>query len=74
MFDVQVGEDLCAEAVRMLYSTTHNMPEPAGAIALAALLAERDVQRGRRVGVTMSGGNMDVPLMTRILGGETPAG
>lgn len=70
---VEVSEDLCAEAVRMLYSTTHNMPEPAGAISLAGLLAEREVQAGRRVGVTMSGGNMDVALMTRILGGDTPS-
>ena len=69
---VQVSEDLCAEAVRVLYATTHNMPEPAGAIALAGLLAERDQQQGRRVGVTMTGGNMDVPLMTTILAGNTP--
>jgi threonine dehydratase len=69
---VQVSEDLCAEAVRVLYATTHNMPEPAGAIALAGLLAERDAQQGKRVGVTMTGGNMDVPLMTEILAGNTP--
>jgi len=69
---VQVSEDLCAEAVRLLYATTHNMPEPAGAIALAGLLAESDQQQGRRVGVTMTGGNMDVPLMTEILAGKTP--
>jgi threonine dehydratase len=67
-----VSEDLCAEAVRVLYATTHNMPEPAGAIALAGLLAERDEQQGKRVGVTITGGNMDVPLMTDILAGHTP--
>jgi threonine dehydratase len=70
---VQVSDDLCVEAVRLLFSTTHNMPEPAGAAALAGLLAELDLQQGRRVGVTMSGGNMDASLLTQVLAGVTPA-
>ncbi len=69
---VQVSDDLCAEAVRLLFATTHNMAEPSGAIALAGLLAERDQQQGRRVGVALSGGNIDVPMLAEIMAGHTP--
>ena len=69
---VGVSDDLCAEAVRMLFATTHNMAEPAGAIALAGLLAERDRQHGNRVGVALSGGNIDAPMLTEIMAGMTP--
>ena len=40
---LQVSEDSCADAVRLLLSTTHNVAEPAGAIALAGLLSEREL-------------------------------
>lgn len=69
---VQVSEDLCAAAVRLMFTTTHNIPEPAGAVALAGLLAERDQQQGKRVGITLTGGNMDAPLLATILAGHTP--
>ena len=69
---VEVSDDLCAEAVRVLFATTHNLAEPAGAIALAGLLAEREQQQGRRVGVAMSGGNIDAPMMAEIMAGQTP--
>ena len=69
---LQVSEDSCADAVRLLLSTTHNLAEPAGAIALAGLLSERSATRGRRVAVIQSGGNIDTPLLVQILAGETP--
>jgi threonine dehydratase len=69
---VQVSEDLGAEAVRLLYRTTHNVPEPAGAAALAGLLVERDLQQGKRVAVIQTGGNMDAGILTTILRGSTP--
>ena len=43
---VAVPEDLTAEAMRVLLRTTHQLPEPAGAIALAGALAERELVRG----------------------------
>ena len=67
-----MSEDSCAEAVRVMYHATHNLPEPSGAIALAALMAERDLQRGKRVGVVQTGGNIDAPMLAQILAGETP--
>ena len=69
---VTVSEDATAEAMRVLLRTTHQLPEPAGAIALAGLLAERDRQAGRRVGVVLSGGNCDADLLTTVLAGRTP--
>lgn len=47
------------EAQRLLLRTTHNLAEPAGAAALAALLTERRRQAGRNVAVILSGGNAD---------------
>ena len=69
---LQVTEDSCADAVRLLLSTTHNVAEPAGAIALAGLLSERSAMQGRRVAVIQSGGNIDTPMLAQILAGETP--
>jgi threonine dehydratase len=70
---VRVSEERCADAVRLLLATTHNLAEPAGAIATAALLMERDRQQGRRVAVVMSGGNLDTTLMPTLISGGTPA-
>ena len=70
---VAVSDDACADAIRTLLTTTHNLAEPAGAIALAGLLSERDRQRGRRVAVIQTGGNLDSPLLAQILAGHTPA-
>jgi threonine dehydratase len=69
---VQVGEDAAADAMRVLYATTHNVPEPAGALSLAGLLAERDQQAGRRIGVIQTGGNVDTDMLVTVLDGGTP--
>ena len=69
---LRVTEDEIAEAMRLYYTATHNMAEGAGAAALAALIRERDRRKGRRVGVILSGGNIDMPVFARVLAGETP--
>ena len=69
---VTVPEDLTAEAMRVLLRTTHQLPEPAGAIALAGALAERDLVAGRRVAVVLSGGNCDTSILRTVLDGRTP--
>jgi threonine dehydratase len=70
---VQVSEEEIAEAVRIYYTSTHNLAEGAGAAPLAALLKERHRLFGKRTGVILSGGNIDRPLFAQILRGETPA-
>jgi threonine dehydratase len=70
---VEVGEDGAARAMRLAFDTTHNVAEPAGALALAGLLAERDRAAGRRVAVIHTGGNVDAPVLERVLAGSTPS-
>ncbi|MFC0219579.1 threonine dehydratase [Pseudochelatococcus lubricantis] len=66
---VAVSDDEVREAIRILFTATHNMAEGAGAAALAALLQEKEKMRGRKVGVVLSGGNIDAPLLADILQG-----
>ncbi len=64
---VRVDDDAIAEALRLLLRTTHNLVEGAGAAGLAGLLALRDELRGRRVGIVLSGGNLDQATLRRVL-------
>jgi len=64
-----VSDDEVAEAMRVLFRTTHNVAEGAGAAGVAALLQEREAMRGKRVGVVLSGGNVDAAVFARVLGG-----
>lgn len=67
-----VSEDEIAEAVRLYFSATHNLAEGAGAAPLALALQEKERLRGRKVGLVLSGGNIDRPLYQSILEGGTP--
>jgi threonine dehydratase len=67
-----VPDDACAEAMRLTLRTTHQLPEPAGALALAGLMVERDRMAGKRVAVIQSGGNCDASILAEILAGSTP--
>jgi threonine dehydratase len=69
---VEVSEEEIAEAIRILYSATHNCAEGAGAAALAALIKERAQLAGRRAAVILSGGNIDRAWMATVLAGGTP--
>jgi threonine dehydratase len=59
---VQVTDDEIADAVRAYWTDTHNLAEGAGAAALAAALQEKAKLRGKRVGLILSGGNIDFDL------------
>ena len=69
---VEVSEASIAEAMRVIYTDTHNVAEGAGAAAFAALMAERDRQRDKRIGVILSGGNVDAEVLRTVLGGGVP--
>jgi threonine dehydratase len=62
---LQVSDDEVAAAIRAYWTDTHNLAEGAGAAALAAALQEKPRLRGRRVGLILSGGNIDFDLFTR---------
>ncbi len=59
---VTVTDDEIAAAMRAYWTDTHNLTEGAGAAPLAALLQERGRMAGKRVGVVISGGNIDLDL------------
>jgi threonine dehydratase len=69
---VRVSEDEIADAIRLYYTTTHNLAEGAGAAPLAALMKEKSRYTGKRVGLILTGGNIDMPVMEKVLRGETP--
>jgi threonine dehydratase len=55
---VLVSEDMLRRATRSMIEKTRNLVEPAGAAALAAVLADPDRFVGRRVTIVCSGGNI----------------
>ncbi len=65
---VRVSEAQAAEAMAIFYRSTHQLPEPAGSLALAGLLAEKDRAAGKRVAVVHTGGNCDFDVLQRALG------
>jgi len=69
---VTVNDDEIAEAMRLYFRCCHTIAEGAGAAPLAALLRERDAMKGQRVGVILSGGNIDMPKFAEVLQGKTP--
>jgi threonine dehydratase len=69
---VRVSEAEIAEAVRFIYTDTHNVAEGSGAAPLAALLKQRSGLKGKRVAFVLTGGNIDMPILSRILRGKTP--
>lgn len=55
-----VDDDATRGALRLFWQRCKQTLEPSSAIALAAVLAHREVFAGRRVGVVLSGGNVDL--------------
>jgi threonine dehydratase len=62
---VQVTDGEVGAAIRAYWTDTHNLAEGAGAAALAAALQEKQKIRGKRVGLILSGGNIDFDLFNR---------
>jgi threonine dehydratase len=66
---VQVSDDEVTAAMRAYYEDAHQLTEGAGAASLAALLQERERMAGKRVGLILSGGNIDREVYLRALSG-----
>jgi threonine dehydratase len=66
---IAVTDAEVAAAMRALFADTHNVAEGAGAAALAGALQQREAWAGRRIGVPISGGNVDSAVFARVLGG-----
>ena len=70
---VEVSDQLIADAIRLLFSNTHNVAEGAGAASLAGLLSEQSKMINKRVGIVLCGGNIDSHKFSLILNGGTPS-
>ena len=68
---VQVSDNEIAQAMLMYYQTTHNLTEGAGAITLAALVKEKTTMSGKKVGVILTGGNIDYQRFTQYINAIT---
>ncbi|HAA90918.1 MAG: hypothetical protein CMM48_17090 [Rhodospirillaceae bacterium] len=69
---VRVSEMEIKAAMRHYFTDCHNVAEGAGAAPLAALLKERERWRGKKVGLVLSGGNVDRALYREILNEREP--
>ena len=64
---VTVEEEEIANAILRLLEGEKMLAEGAGAAALAAVLGHKTAHRGRRIGILVCGGNIDVTLLSRII-------
>jgi threonine dehydratase len=62
-----VTDDEVAAAMRLYFSATHSTAEGAGAAPLAGALQECARNRGRRIALVLSGGNVDRDMFARVL-------
>jgi threonine dehydratase len=63
---VTVSEAAIVAAVRFLLLRLKLLVEPSGALGVAALMSGAILPRGR-VGVILSGGNIDPPTLMRVI-------
>jgi len=69
---VAVSDDEIARAIRLYYYATHNVAEGAGAAALAAAMQLRNYPRvkGKKLGLPLTGANLEAEQLRRVLGEE----
>ena len=65
-----VPDPVVLDAMRFAFERLKLVLEPSGACALAALMQHRERFRGRRVGVTLSGGNIGIDRFVALLSGS----
>lgn len=67
---VEVSECEIAEAMRAVYQDTHNLAEGAAAAAVAGALKDRGRIGGTKIGVVLTGANVDASVFAQVLNGE----
>lgn len=70
---VAVSDAEVAQAMQLYFTATHNVAEGAGAAALAAALQQKSHLAGKRVGLPLSGGNVDRDRFAHVLMSAAPA-
>src|SRR5688572_16108220 len=66
----EVTDAELAAAMRGIFAMTHNVAEGAGAAAFAAAWREREALAGKRVGIALTGGNVDTAVFADVLAGR----
>ena len=69
-----VSDEEIVAAMRFAFERLNIVLEPSGASALAAVLSGRLELAGQRVGVTLSGGNVDLARFSALTAIEPPVG
>ena len=64
---VQVSDAVIGTAMRAIYEDTHNLAEGAGAAGLAGALEEKHTLNGKRIGIVLTGGNVDSAMYQQVL-------
>jgi threonine dehydratase len=64
---VRVTDDEVADAMRLMFTATHNVAEGAGAAGLAAAIKERSVLREKKIALVLSGANVDHDVFAQVL-------
>lgn len=66
---VEVTDGDVADAMRLVFSTTHTVAEGAGAAGVAAMLREKGKIAGRKVATVLCGANVDRTVFAKVLAG-----
>lgn len=66
---ITVTDDEIIDALRLVWERMKIIIEPSCAVPLAALLKEKDRFAGKRVGIILSGGNVDLERVLKLLVG-----
>ena len=64
---VRVSETEIIAALRLIWERMKLLIEPSSAVSLAAILREPELFAGKRVGIVLSGGNVDLPSLLPLL-------
>jgi threonine dehydratase len=67
---ITVTEDEIVSAMKFLWTRMKLVIEPSGAVSLAGLIKTRDRFKDRKVGVILSGGNVDMETALSLLTGD----
>lgn len=66
--EVLLADDAATlQAMRLLWQRTKQLVEPSSAVALAVVFAHRERFAGQRVGIVLSGGNVDLDMLASLL-------
>lgn len=71
---IEVSDAAIEDAMRACFEDTHNLAEGAGAAALAGALGEKLETGGQRIGIVLTGGNVDRAVYAAVLGGTSSSG